>query len=115
MANSIYQINKGINKSIEFKGLRAQYIWYLAIGILVLLIFFGTIYALGVPTFICVGLALLGGTALFMKIYAMSAKYGEHGLTKELAKRSIPKVIRCNSRKVFLGLKKDRKSFKDNR
>ncbi len=25
MGNSIYHINKGINKSIEFRGLRAQY------------------------------------------------------------------------------------------
>lgn len=101
MANSVYQVNKGINKSIEFKGLRAQYIWYLAIGILILLILFGTMYAIGIPAFICVGLALIVGTVLVMKVYAMSAKYGEHGLTKELAKHSIPKVVRCNSRKVF--------------
>lgn len=104
MANSVYQVNKGINKSIEFKGLRAQYIWYLAIGILILLILFGTMYAIGIPAFICVGLALIGGTVLVMKVYAMSAKYGEHGLTKELAKRSIPKVVKCNSRKIFRGL-----------
>lgn len=101
MANSVYQVNKGINKSIEFKGLRAQYIWYLAIGILIMLILFGAMYAIGIPAFICVGLALIGGTVLVMKVYAMSAKYGEHGLTKELAKRSIPKVVRCNSRRVF--------------
>lgn len=105
MANSIYHINKGINKSIEFKGLRAQYIWYLAIGILVLLILFGGMYALGIPSFICIGLILIAGTFLVMKIYAMSAKYGEHGLTKEMAKRSIPKVVRCNSRRIFIKLK----------
>ena len=38
MANSVYQINKGINRSIEFKGLRAQYIWYLGGGVVALLI-----------------------------------------------------------------------------
>ena len=27
-STSVYQINKGINTSIEFKGLKAQYIWY---------------------------------------------------------------------------------------
>jgi len=101
MANSVYAINRGINKSIEFKGLRAQYIWYLAIGILVLLFLFGLMYAVGIPAFICVGLALFAGTGLVMKTYAMSAKYGEYGLVKEMAKRSIPKVVRCNSRKVF--------------
>ncbi|MFX9065564.1 DUF4133 domain-containing protein, partial [Acinetobacter baumannii] len=25
MSSSVYQINKGINRSIEFKGLKAQY------------------------------------------------------------------------------------------
>ncbi|MDR2272011.1 MAG: DUF4133 domain-containing protein [Sphingobacterium sp.] len=106
MANSVYPVNKGINKSIEFKGLRAQYIWYLAIGILIMLILFGTMYAIGIPAFICVGLALIGGTVLVMKVYAMSAKYGEHGLTKELAKRNIPHVVRCNSRRIFRNLKR---------
>ena len=33
MANSVYKINKGINKPIEFKGLKAQYIWYLGGGL----------------------------------------------------------------------------------
>ena len=104
MANSVYQVNKGINKSLEFKGLRAQYIWYLAIGILVMLILFGAMYAIGIPAFMCVGFALVGGTVLVMKVYAMSAKYGEHGLSKELARRNIPKVVKCNSRKVFRNL-----------
>ena len=44
MANSIYQINKGINQSIEFKGLKAQYIWYLAGGLVILLIVFAVLY-----------------------------------------------------------------------
>jgi len=105
MANSVYQVNKGINKSIEFKGLRAQYIWYLAIGILIMLILFGAMYAIGIPAIICVGLALAGGSGLVVKVYAMSAKYGEHGLAKELARRNIPKVVKCNSRKVFRNLK----------
>lgn len=101
MANSVYAINKGINKSIEFKGLKSQYIGYLGLGILGLLILFGVMYGIGLPSFICVGIALLAGTGLVMKVYAMSSKYGEHGMMKELAKRSIPRVIKCNSRKIF--------------
>src|SRR4029450_6697341 len=27
MSTSVYKINKGINKPIEFKGLKARYIW----------------------------------------------------------------------------------------
>lgn len=104
MANSIYQINKGINKSIEFKGLRAQYIWYLGGGLLGLLILFAVLYIAGVPSLACIAVILAIGTWLFIKVYAMSNKYQEHGLMKKMAARSVPKVIKCNSRKVFINM-----------
>ncbi len=102
MANSVYQINKGINKSIEFKGLKAQYIWYLGAGVVGLLILFAAMYIAGVNSFICIGIILIAGSVLVFKVYGMSNKYGEHGMMKELAKRSVPKTIKCNSRKIFI-------------
>lgn len=30
MSEKVYVINKGINTAIEFKGLKAQYIWFVA-------------------------------------------------------------------------------------
>ena len=38
MSSPVYPINKGINRPLEFKGLKAQYIWYLGAGLLVLLV-----------------------------------------------------------------------------
>lgn len=102
MSNSVYQINKGINKSIEFKGLKAQYIWYFGGGVIVLLIFFAIMYIIGINSFICIGIILLVGTGLVIKIYGLSNKYGEHGMMKAMAKRSVPKVIKSYSRKVFI-------------
>ena len=102
MANSVYQINKGINRSIEFKGLRAQYIWYLGGGVVALLIMFAVMYIIGIPSPICIGIILVAGTVLVVKIYGMSNKYGEHGMMKAIAKRQVPKVIKTYSRKVFL-------------
>jgi hypothetical protein len=102
MTNSIYKINKGINKSIEFKGLKAQYIWYLGGGILVLLILFAIMYIIGVNSFLCVGFALVGGTVLFLYVFKMSSTYGEHGLMKKIAKNSIPKILKCNNRQLFI-------------
>lgn len=102
MATSIYKINKGINKSIEFKGLRAQYIWYLGAGVLILMAVFALLYLIGLNQYLCIILIGIAGTWMFMKIYAMSHKYGEHGLAKEMAKRAIPKVIKCNSRSLFI-------------
>jgi hypothetical protein len=102
MANSVYQINKGINQSIEFKGLKAQYIWYLGGGVIVLLIIFAAMYISGLPSFVCIGIILIAGTILVIRIYGMSNKYGEYGLMKALARKQVPKVLKSRSRKVFL-------------
>ena len=101
MDNSVYQINKGINKSIEFKGLKAQYIWYFGAGVIALLILFAIMYIIGVNSFLCLGIILIAGTVLVIKIYALSNKYGEHGMMKAVAKRGVPKVLKSYSRKVF--------------
>jgi hypothetical protein len=102
--SSVYQINKGINKPIEFKGLKAQYIWYLGGGLICLLVLFTILYICGVNTFLLLGIIVILGTALFMYVYRLSHKYGEHGMMKAIAKRSIPKEIKNYSRKIFIQL-----------
>ncbi len=106
--NSVYKINKGINKPIEFKGLKAQYIGYLGIGVILLLIIFAVLYISGVNMFVCLGLILLFGTLLFMGIYRLSDTYGQHGLLKKLATRNIPEYLACRSRTIFLSLSGER-------
>lgn len=106
MAASVYNINKGINKPIEFKGLKAQYIAYLAIGLIGLLILFAVLYIIGVNMFVCLALTASLGTALFMFVYRMSDKYGQYGLLKKMARRSIPDFIKCTSRISFIQLRK---------
>lgn len=101
MANSVYQINKGINQSIEFKGLKAQYIWYLGAGVIVLMIVFAVLYILGLPSFVCVGIIVVSGALLVLKTYRMSQTYGEYGLMKALSKKQLPKAVRTYGRKVF--------------
>ena len=97
MSNSVYQINKGINKPIEFKGLKAQYIWYLGGGLVALLILFAIIYIIGVNVFICLALIVSLSTALFMYAYKRSRTYGEFGLMKKVARKAVPKVIKSYS------------------
>jgi len=104
MSTSVYKINKGINRPIEFRGLKAQYIWYLGGGLLALLILFAILYICGVNTFVCLAIILLSGAGLFMHVYRLSHKYGEHGMMKAVAKRSIPKKVKSYSRKLFIGL-----------
>ncbi len=106
MNNSVYKINKGINKPIEFKGLKAQYIGYLGVGVILLLIIFAVLYISGVNMFVCLGIIALLGTALFMGIYNLSDTYGQHGLLKKLAKRNVPESLIGKTRKIFIQLLK---------
>ncbi|MNJ95280.1 hypothetical protein D3C87_129880 [compost metagenome] len=112
MANSVYKVNKGINKSIEFKGFKAQYIWYLAIVILALMIVFALLYFLGINQYIC--LLTCGGAGAFslQKIYGLSKKYGEHGLSKLMARKSIPRVIKSIDRGTFIKSCRSKKAIK---
>jgi hypothetical protein len=102
MGNSVYKINKGINKSIEFRGLKAQYIWWLGGGIVGLLLLFAILYIIGVNSLVCVGIIGIAGTVVFMWVYKLSNTYGEHGMKKKLAIRNIPSVIKSYSRTQFI-------------
>lgn len=105
--NTIYEINKGINKPIEFQGLKAQYIVYLAIGLVVLLLAFAIFYIIGLPVYFCVAFTGFSGALLFFMVYRYSHKYGQYGLLKKAAKRHTPVYIRFYSRKVFTHLAQD--------
>lgn len=98
---AIYQINKGINKAIEFKGLKAQYIGYLGAGLVTLLVLFAVFYITGVPVYLCMLLIATSGTVLFTQVFRLSNKYGQYGLMKRGARRFLPGYLKFNSRKLF--------------
>ena len=102
MSNSIYEINKGINRPIEFKGLKAQYIWYLGGGMVLVFLFYVILYTAKVNTFVTLALTAVLGASLFTTVYHLSSTYGEHGLTKALAKGKVPKIIKAKNRLVFV-------------
>ncbi len=102
---SIYKINKGVSKPIVFKGLKAQYIAYLAVGLVFLLVLFAALYIARVSLFILLPLIISLGSGLFVTVFKLSHKFGEHGLMKFFAKRGIPKYLRFNSRRLFISLK----------
>ncbi|SEW16029.1 DUF4133 domain-containing protein [Chitinophaga arvensicola] len=105
----VYSINKGINRSIEFKGIKAQYILYLAVGLVGLLVLFAIGYIAGAPIWLCA--LIVGGLGffLFSTVSKYSRKYGEHGLLKKTGYRSVPEHIRCHSRSVFFNLTSPKK------
>jgi Domain of unknown function (DUF4133) len=101
MSHTRYRINKGINKSIEFRGLKAQYIWWLGGVVTGGMIVFAILYISGVSGYVCVPLVLgLGGLGV-ARVYRISQRYGEFGLMKKQAQQSVPKIIHARSRKLF--------------
>ena len=102
---SVYEINKGVNRSIELKGIKAQYIVYLALGLVVLLILFAVLFIAGVSNYVCLIIVLPLGACLFISVQHLSKKYGEHGLMKMLAQKQLPHSIQSRSRKIFIQLR----------
>lgn len=100
-----YDINKGVNRPIEFRGLKGQYIYILAAGLAVLLVVFAILYIAEVPVYLLLPAVALVGSGLFVGVYRLSSRYGEHGLSKAMALRQVPSAINCKSRKPLLILR----------
>jgi len=99
---TVYEINKGINRSIEFKGIKAQYITYLALGMVALLLLFAILYICHLKLLLCLGIVAPAGVGFIMTIQRLSKKYGETGLQKRMAATKLPKAIRSRSRQLFI-------------
>jgi hypothetical protein len=98
-----FSINKGIGKPAEFQGLKSQYLFIFAGGLLGLFVVFVVMYMAGINQWACI---IFGVTAALILVYGtfhLNAKYGEHGLMKMQAKRNHPRYVinRRNFPKLF--------------
>lgn len=98
-----YNINKGIGRTVEFKGLKAQYLFIFAGGLLGILILVMILYIAGVSSYICIGTGAGSASLLVWQTFALNRKYGEHGLMKVAAKKRHPQYIIARKR-VFRSL-----------
>ena len=87
-----YPINKGIGRPVEFKGLKAQYLFIFAGGLLALFVLFVILYMVGIDQWICIGV-------LVWQTFALNARYGEHGLMKLGAAKNHPRYL-SNRRRI---------------
>ena len=105
---SEFPINRGIGKSVEFKGVKAQYLFIFIGGLLAVFILFIIMYLVGINQWFCIGFGLVAASVLVWQTFALNAKYGEHGFMKVQARSSHPKYI-INRRKIPKLFKKRRK------
>lgn len=92
---SNYNINKGIGRTVEFKGLKAQYLFIFAGGLLGMLILVMILYVAGINSYICLFLGIGGASLIVWQTFSLNRKYGEHGLMKISAKKRHPRYIIC--------------------
>lgn len=90
-----YNINKGIGRTVEFKGLKAQYLFIFAGGLLGILVLVMVLYMVGVNSYICLFLGAGGASLLIWQSFLLNRKYGEHGLMKLAARKKHPRYIIC--------------------
>ena len=90
-----YNINKGIGRTVEFKGLKAQYLFIFAGGLLGVLILVMLLYMAGVNSFMCLLVGSTGGALIVQQTFSLNKKHGEHGMMKLGAKKKHPRYIIC--------------------
>lgn len=88
-----YSINKGIGKPAEFKGLKSQYLFIFAGGLLSVFIVFVIMYMIGIGQMVCIGFGVTTAGILVWLTFHLNDKYGEFGLMKVQAISHHPKYI----------------------
>ena len=88
-----FEINKGIGRNVEFKGLESQYLFVFAAGLLAVFVVFVILYMAGVNQWVCIGFGVASATLLVWLTFRLNARYGTHGLMKAAARKRHPRYV----------------------
>lgn len=88
-----YTINKGVGREIEFRGLRARYLFVFAGGLLGVFLLIVALSLSGAGQWTCVGVGTVTATALVWGTYQLNNRYGSYGLMKRFAASRHPRRI----------------------
>ncbi|WP_438946734.1 DUF4133 domain-containing protein [Sediminibacterium sp.] len=93
--NSVYPINKALGRPVVFRGLVAQYIWRMAMALVVCLLLFALLYIAGLGIVFCTCFVFVAAGISIWKVYRLNQQYGQHGMMKKMAAQAIPKWIKA--------------------
>jgi len=88
-----YSINKGIGKTVEFKGLKSQYLFIFVGGLLSIFVLFVILFMVGVGQWFCIAFGVLAASLLVWQTFALNERYGEYGLMKLSATKHHPRYL----------------------
>lgn len=103
-----YTVNKGAGKGVEFKGLTTVYLFVLVACLAAVLLSVILLYFIGASPWACVAYGAVAGCLLALAVFRMSAKFGEHGLMKRLARSRHPRYL-INRKMVHCMVRERRK------
>lgn len=78
---------------MEYKGLKAQYLFIFAGGLLALFVVYVIMYISGVSQWFCIVFGVTAASALVWLTFHLNAKYGQYGLMKLTAVKYHPRYI----------------------
>ena len=90
---AVYNVNRGIGHPAEFQGLKSQYLFIFAGGLLGLFIVIVVMFMAGVNNMMCIVFGVTAGSILIYTTFRLNKKYGEHGLMKAQARRNHPRYV----------------------
>ena len=90
---SEYPINRGIGKPVEFKGLKSQYLFIFAGGLLAVFVVFIILFMAGVSQWLCIGFIVSASLLLVWQTFRVYKRQGTHGLMKAAARKRHPRFI----------------------
>ena len=88
-----FEINKGVGRTVEFKGLKAQYLFLFAGGLLAVFILVVSLYLCGISQIACLVIGGVGVTIVIWQTFTMNRKCGQYGLMKKGAVRMRPRYL----------------------
>ena len=88
-----FEINKGVGRTVEFKGLKAQYLFLFAGGLLAVFILIVVLYLCGISQITCLVIGVVGASLVVWQTFTMNRKYGQYGLMKKGAIRMHPRYL----------------------
>ena len=70
-----YKLNKGVGQDVEFCGLKAQYLYLFAGGLLAVFLVFVILYMAGVNRWFCIALCVVSATGITLGVFRLNRKY----------------------------------------
>lgn len=92
-----YNVNRGVGRSVEVKGLRAQYVALAVVGVVLSFAVFLLLSFITTQLIAVIALVLSVCISLGAAVY-LNSRFGEKGLSRYFAAKAAPGRIACGTR-----------------